>query len=69
MGGKLGVARIRFDHDLAALVTRRLSAAAIKSLVRAGLSDAEVYQLIVPARTPADRIAHHQPLSREESDK
>jgi putative toxin-antitoxin system antitoxin component (TIGR02293 family) len=69
MGGKLGVAGIRFDRDLASLVTRRSPAAAIKSLVRAGLSDAEVYQLIVPARTLADRIANHQLLCREESDK
>jgi len=69
MGGKLGVSRIRSDEDLASLVEKRLPAAAIKSLVRGGLSDAEVYQLIVPRRTLAHRIANHQPLSREESDK
>ena len=33
------------------------------------MSDAEVYQLIVPRRTLAHRIAKHQPLSKEESDK
>jgi putative toxin-antitoxin system antitoxin component (TIGR02293 family) len=69
MGEKLGVSRIRSDEDLALLVEKRLPAAAIKSLVRGGLSDAEVYQLIVPRRTLAHRIAKHQPLSREESDK
>jgi putative toxin-antitoxin system antitoxin component (TIGR02293 family) len=69
MGGKLGVSRIRSDEDLASLVEKRLPAAAIKSLVRGGLSNAEVYQLIVPRRTLAHRIANHQPLSREESDK
>ncbi len=69
MGGKLGVSRIRSDEDLASLVEKRLPAAAIKSLVRGGLSDAEVYQLIVPRRTLAHRIAKQQPLSREESDK
>jgi putative toxin-antitoxin system antitoxin component (TIGR02293 family) len=69
MGGKLGTSRIRSDEDLASLVEKRLPAAAIKSLVRGGLSDAEVYRLIVPRRTLAHRIAKHQPLSREESDK
>ena len=69
MGGKLGVSRIQSDEDLATLVERRLPATAIRSLVRGGLSDAEVYQLIVPRRTLSHRIARHQPLSREESDK
>ena len=69
LGGKLGVPRIRSDRDLASLVLKRLPAAAIKSLVLGGLADAEVYQLIVPRRTLAHRIAKHQPLSREESDK
>ncbi|MBI1786170.1 MAG: DUF2384 domain-containing protein [Acidobacteria bacterium] len=69
MGGKLGVSRIQSGEDLASLVEKRLPAGAIKALVRGGLSDAEVYQLIVPRRTLAHRIAKHQPLSREESDK
>ena len=69
MGGKLGVARIRSGEDLASLVEKRLPAATIKALVRGGLSDAEVYQLIVPRRTLAHRIAKHQPLSKEESDR
>ncbi len=69
MSGKRGIARIHSDHDLASLVDKRLPAAAIKSLLRGGLSDAEVYRLIVPRRTLAHRIAKHQPLSREESDK
>lgn len=69
MGGKLGVSRIRSDEDLASLVEKRLPAAAIKSLVHGGLSDAEIYELIVPRRTLAHRIARRQPLSREESDK
>ena len=64
MGGKLGASRIRSDEDLASLVEKRLPAAAIKSLVRGGLSDAEVYQLIVPRRTLAHRIAKHPALQR-----
>ena len=35
LGGKLGVARIRSDRDLASLVEKRLPASAIQSLVRA----------------------------------
>jgi putative toxin-antitoxin system antitoxin component (TIGR02293 family) len=63
------VSRVRSDEDLASLVDKRLPAATIKSLVRGGLSDAEVYQLIVPRRTLAHRVSKHQPLSKEESDK
>jgi putative toxin-antitoxin system antitoxin component (TIGR02293 family) len=69
LGGKLGIAQIRSDRDLASLVEKRLPATAIRSLVRGGLSDAEVYQLIVPRRTLAHRVAKHQSLSKEESDK
>ncbi len=69
LGGKLGVGRIRSDRDLASLVEKRLSPAAIKSLIRSGLSDAEVYRLIVPRRTLAHRLAKHQHLSKEESDR
>ena len=57
LGGKLGVARISSDRDLASLVEKRLPASVIKSLVRAGLSDAEVYRLIIPRRTLAHRAA------------
>jgi putative toxin-antitoxin system antitoxin component (TIGR02293 family) len=66
---KLGVSNLRSDRDLASLVQKRLSPAAIGSLIRSGLSDAEVYDLIVPRRTLAHRIAKHQSLSKEESDK
>ena len=69
IGGKLGVSKIRSGEELASLVEKRLPATAVKALVRGGLSDAEVYQLIVPRRTLAHRIAKHQPLSQDESDK
>jgi putative toxin-antitoxin system antitoxin component (TIGR02293 family) len=69
MGGKLGVSKIRSGEDLALLVEKRLPAGAIKALVRGGLSNDEVYQLIVPRRTLAHRIAKHQSLSKDESDK
>ena len=69
MGGKLGVSGLRSGEEIALLVEKRLPATAVKALVRGGLSDAEVYQLILPRRTLAHRIAKHQPLSRDESDK
>lgn len=67
--GKLGVSRLRSDRDLAALVEQRLPATVIRSLLSNGLSDAEVYSLIVPRRTLAHRLTNRQPLSKEESDK
>src|SRR5438132_11848130 len=67
--GKLGIPGIHSDQDLVALVERRLPASAVRALVASGLSDAEVYELIVPRRTLAHRRARHEPLSREESDK
>ncbi len=67
---KLGVeGKIRSDKDLAALVDNRLPPSAVKALVRGGLTDAEVWQLIVPRRTLAHRIARRELLSRDESDK
>jgi putative toxin-antitoxin system antitoxin component (TIGR02293 family) len=69
LGGKLGVARIRSDQDLASLVEKKLPVSAIKSLIRSGLADSEVYQLIIPRRTLAHRVAKRQSLSKEESDK
>jgi putative toxin-antitoxin system antitoxin component (TIGR02293 family) len=44
-------------------------ASAVRALVASGLSDAEVYGLIVPRRTLAHRRAKQELLSREESDK
>jgi len=67
--GKLGLRGLNSDVDLAEIVEKRLPVAVIKALVRSGLSDAEAYRLIVPRRTLAHRVAKHQPLSREESDK
>lgn len=69
VGGKLGILRIRSDRDLAAVVEKRLPTNAVRSLVRGGLSDREAYELIVPRRTLAHRIANRQPLSKEESDR
>jgi putative toxin-antitoxin system antitoxin component (TIGR02293 family) len=69
LGGRLGVAHVQSDHDLALLVEKRLPSTVIRALVRGGLTDAEVYQLIVPRRTLAHRVANQQALSTDESDK
>jgi putative toxin-antitoxin system antitoxin component (TIGR02293 family) len=69
VGGKLGLTRIHSDRDLVSLTHKGVPLAAIQSLLRGGLSDSEVYQLIVPRRTLAHRTANRQALSKEESDK
>jgi putative toxin-antitoxin system antitoxin component (TIGR02293 family) len=69
MGGKLGIPKISSDRDLAVLVEKRLPVRTVKALVRGGFSEAEVYQLVVPRRTLSHRIAKHEPLTREESDR
>lgn len=66
---KLGIMPIVSDQDLAALVEQRLPVRAVKALIRSGLSDREVYQLIVPRSTLANRQLKRQPLSQEESDR
>lgn len=65
----LGVHRLRTDQDLVRLVEERLSTAAIDGLRRSGLTDDEIYALIVPRRTLTHRRARREALSREESDR
>src|SRR5438445_13472951 len=68
LGWKLGMPRLHSDVDLAAAVEKRLPATVIRSLVEGGLSDAEVYGLVVPRRTLAHRVAKREPLTRDGSD-
>jgi putative toxin-antitoxin system antitoxin component (TIGR02293 family) len=65
----LGVARLRSDQDLVKLVEDRLPTGAIEALRRSGLTDGEIYSLIVPRRTLTHRRARREALSREESDR
>jgi putative toxin-antitoxin system antitoxin component (TIGR02293 family) len=69
MEAKLGIHKISSERDLVAMVERGLPIRTVKALVRGGFSEAEVYQLVVPRRTLSHRIAKHEPLSREESDR
>lgn len=66
---KIGMERRVSDRELAALIEKRLPVSSIEALVRSGLSEAEVYRLIIPRRTLAHRISRREPLSREESDR
>src|SRR5206468_4896134 len=65
----LGVHRLRSDQDLVKVVEDRLATGAIAGLRRAGLTDDEIYSLIVPRRTLTHRRARREALSREESDR
>lgn len=65
----LGVQRLRTDQDLVKLVEQRLGSRAIDALRQSGLSDEEVYLLVVPRRTLTHRRARREALSRDESDR
>jgi putative toxin-antitoxin system antitoxin component (TIGR02293 family) len=65
----LGVHRLRTDQDLVRLVEEGLGTNAIEELRRSGLTDDEIYSLIVPRRTLTHRRARREALSREESDR
>jgi putative toxin-antitoxin system antitoxin component (TIGR02293 family) len=65
----LGVPRLRSDQDLVRLVEDGLATAALDGLRRSGLTDDEIYSLIVPRRTLTHRRARREGLSRDESDR
>jgi putative toxin-antitoxin system antitoxin component (TIGR02293 family) len=65
----LGVQRLRSDQDLVKLVESRLSTEAIVGLQGSGLTDEEIYALVVPRRTLTHRRARREALSRDESDR
>jgi putative toxin-antitoxin system antitoxin component (TIGR02293 family) len=65
----LGVHGLRTDQDLVRLVENGLATNVIEELRRSGLTDDEIYSLIVPRRTLTHRRARHEALSREESDR
>jgi putative toxin-antitoxin system antitoxin component (TIGR02293 family) len=65
----LGVNRLRSDQDLVKLVEDRLATGVVDGLRQSGLTDDEIYALIVPRRTLTHRRARHEALSRDESDR
>jgi putative toxin-antitoxin system antitoxin component (TIGR02293 family) len=66
---KLGVNPLRSDRDLARLVEQRLPLTSVESLSQNGMSDEEIYRLIVPRRTLVHRKSRREPLTHEESDR
>jgi putative toxin-antitoxin system antitoxin component (TIGR02293 family) len=66
---KLGVSALRSDRDLARLVEERLSLASVESLSHHGMSDEEIYSLIVPRRTLVHRKTRRESLTHDESDR
>ena len=65
----LGVHQLSSDQDLLKLVEDRVSTSVIAGLKRSGLTDDEIYSLIVPRRTLAHRRTRREALSRDESDR
>jgi len=65
----LGVHRLRSEQDLVKVVEDRLATRALEGLRRSGLTDDEIYSLIVPRRTLTHRRARRESLSRDESDR
>ncbi len=65
----LGVERLRTDQDLMTLVEQRLPSRAVEALRQSGLTDDELYALVVPRRTLTHRRARREALSRDESDR
>jgi putative toxin-antitoxin system antitoxin component (TIGR02293 family) len=65
----LGLQRLRTDRDLVDVVERRLSSRAIDALRHSGLTDEEIFSLIIPRRTLTHRRARREAMSRDESDR
>jgi putative toxin-antitoxin system antitoxin component (TIGR02293 family) len=61
--------RLRSDQDLVRAVEERLPTAVVDGLRQHGVTDDEVYALVVPRRTLTHRRARREALSREESDR
>jgi len=65
----LGVRGLHSDQDLVRLVEGGLAIGAVDRLKQSGLSDDEIYSLIVPRRTLTHRRARRAALSQQESDR
>ncbi len=70
LGERLGINQLRSDEDLLKAVEVRLPSNAITALVSQGsVTEAEIYDLVIPRRTLAHRRMKDEPLSRDESDR
>jgi putative toxin-antitoxin system antitoxin component (TIGR02293 family) len=69
METKLGFTPLQSDTDIARLVEQRLPVSSVASLSAHGMTEAEVYQFIVPRRTLVHRKTRKQSLTHDESDR
>lgn len=69
LGNKIGIERLRSEADAAFAVEQRLPLTALESLTHGGVSDEEVYRLVIPRRTLAHRRANAEALTQDESDR
>lgn len=60
---------VRSQADLALAISKRLPLTALKGLTRAGLSEQEIEQFVIPQRTRRHRAEKKQPLTVDESDR
>ena len=65
----LAVERLDDERAVARLVEERLPTKAVGALRRAGLTDDEIYSLVLPRRTLSHRVARHERFSVDESDR
>lgn len=69
LGDWLGTQELRSDRDVLQMVEQRLPTETIVALTAHGLTEPEVYRLVIPRRTLSHRRAKRQSLSQEESDR
>ena len=69
LGDWLGIADLCTVSDVLRAVEDGLSVRAVDALTGHGLSDQEVYRLVIPRRTLSHRKAKRTALTREESDR
>jgi putative toxin-antitoxin system antitoxin component (TIGR02293 family) len=70
LGQKLGIRKpLASEFDLVKLVENRLPITVIRSLLQHGISEREIYSVIVPRRTLQHRRARKERLGLEESDR
>ena len=69
IGTTLGIRSVRSDADLIRRVEARLPVRTVAALIKAGLTEEEIYSLIIPRRTLSHRKTKRDRLTREESDR
>lgn len=69
LGEKLGAPHIDSERDLVRFVERRGSYRMVERFVKEGLTDKEVYALIIPRRTLTHRRSRDEALTQEETER